>query len=83
MKQFRYLFQYANLNLLKKTESSEFEVNSLDYFQTALANRVVTKKGIYSYLGTVPSADICVQVADFFTRAHGLDWIFIAGKSVR
>ena len=79
VKQFRYLFQYANLNLSKKIERSEFEVNSLDCFQTALTNRVVTKKGIYSHLGRVPSADICVQVADFFTRVHGLGWIFISG----
>lgn len=79
VKQFRYLFQYANMNFLKKIEKSEFEVKSLDYFQTALANRVITKKGIYSHLGKVRSADICVQVADFFTRAHGLGWIFISG----
>jgi hypothetical protein len=44
-----------------------------------LENRVVTKKGIYSHLGVVPSADICVQVADFFTHAHGLGWVFVSG----
>ena len=79
VKQFRYIFKFANMNLLRKIEKSEFRVEDLDFFQTALENRVVTKKGIYSHLGNVPSADICVQVADFFTRAYGLGWIFVSG----
>jgi nanoRNase/pAp phosphatase (c-di-AMP/oligoRNAs hydrolase) len=79
VKQFQYLFKFANMNLLRKIEKSEFRVEDLNYFQTALQNRVVTKKGIYSHLGEVPSPDICVQVADFFTRAHGLGWIFVSG----
>ena len=79
VKQFRYLFRFANISLLKKIEKSEFRVEDLNLFQAALENRVVTKKGVYSHLGDVPSADICVQVADFFTRAHGLGWIFVSG----
>ena len=79
VKQFRYLFQYANMNRLKKIERSEFRVNDLDYFQIALANRIVTRKGIYSHLGKVPTADLCVQVANFFTRIHGVSWIFVSG----
>ena len=77
--QFRYLFRYTNKNLLNKIEKSELHVDDLDYFQTALTNRIVTKKGIYSHLGKVQNADICVQVADFFTRVYGLGWIFISG----
>jgi len=67
------------MNRLKKIEKSEFRVDDLDHFQTALANRIVTRKGIYSHLGKVPSADLCVQVADFFTRIHGVGWIFVSG----
>jgi nanoRNase/pAp phosphatase (c-di-AMP/oligoRNAs hydrolase) len=77
--QFRYLFKFANMNLLRKIEKSEFKVEDLQYFQKALENRVVTTKGVYSHLGDVPSPDICVQIADFFTRAHGLGWIFVSG----
>ena len=79
VKQFRYLFKFANMNLLRKIEKSEFRVEDLNFFQTALENRVLAKKGIYSHLGEVPNADICVQVADFFTRAYGLGWIFVSG----
>jgi nanoRNase/pAp phosphatase (c-di-AMP/oligoRNAs hydrolase) len=79
VKQFRYLFQFANMNRLKKIEKSEFRVDDLDYFKIAVENRIVTRKGIYSHLGKVPSADLCVQVADFFTRIHGVGWVFVSG----
>jgi len=79
VKQFQYVFQYANRHRLRKIEKSELTVGDLRYFETALKNRVVTKKGIYAHLGKVPSADVCVQVADFFTHVHGVGWIFVSG----
>ncbi|MDY6854880.1 MAG: DHH family phosphoesterase [Thermodesulfobacteriota bacterium] len=77
--QFRYLFKYANMNLLKKIEKSELRPDDLDFFQTALMNRILTKKKIYAHAGEVPSADICVQIADFFTKVHGVGWAFVSG----
>lgn len=79
VRQFQYIFQYANMNVLRKIERSELRVTDLRYFEAALGNRIVTKKGIYSHLGKVPSADICVQVADFFNRVHGMGWSFVSG----
>jgi nanoRNase/pAp phosphatase (c-di-AMP/oligoRNAs hydrolase) len=81
VKQFQHIFQYANMHLLRKIENSELRVGDLRYFETAIENRVVTKKGIYAHLGKVPSGDICVQVADFFTRVHGVGWAFVSGVS--
>jgi len=78
VKQFRYIFQYANMNLLRKIEKSELTLTDLRYFQTALANRSLSKKGLFTHIGKVPSADICVQVADFFTRVHGVGWSFVS-----
>ena len=78
VKQFRYVFQYANMNLLRKIEKAEFTPTDLRYFQTALANRSLTKKGLFTHMGKVPSTDICVQVADFFTRVHGVGWSFVS-----
>ena len=78
VKQFRYIFQYANMNLLRKIEKSELTPSDLKYFETALANRSLTKKGLFTHLGKVPNADICVQVADFFTRVHGVGWSFVS-----
>ena len=79
VRQFQYIFPYANMNLLRKIERSELRVTDLRYFETALESRIITKKGIYSHLGKVPSGDICVQVADFFNRVHGMGWTFVSG----
>jgi nanoRNase/pAp phosphatase (c-di-AMP/oligoRNAs hydrolase) len=79
VRQFQYIFPYANMNLLRKIERSELRVKDLRYFERALESRIVTRKGIYSHLGKVPSGDICVQVADFFNRVHGAGWIFVSG----
>jgi nanoRNase/pAp phosphatase (c-di-AMP/oligoRNAs hydrolase) len=81
VKQFHYVFQYGNMHRLRKIEKSELKVADLRYFQTALANRKVTKKGIYSHLRRIPHGDICVQVADFFTRIHGVPWVVVSGTT--
>ena len=79
VKQFRYLLQYANMNLLRKIEKSELRLRDLGYFKTAIEKRVVTKKGLYAHLGEVPSSDICVQIADFFMSVYGMNWSFVSG----
>lgn len=47
--------------------------------KTAIEKRVVTKKGLYTHLGEVPGADICVQIADFFMGVYGMSWSFVSG----
>jgi nanoRNase/pAp phosphatase (c-di-AMP/oligoRNAs hydrolase) len=79
VKQFRYVFQYANMNLLRKIELSELRITDLRYFRSALERMVVSKKGVYAHLGEVDTPDICVQIADFFMRVHGMSWTFVSG----
>lgn len=79
VKQFRYVFHYANINLLRKIERSELRIGELRYFQTALQKRIIAKKAIYAHVGTVPSPDICVQIADFFMQIYGMGWSFVSG----
>jgi nanoRNase/pAp phosphatase (c-di-AMP/oligoRNAs hydrolase) len=81
VKQFRYLFQYANLNRLKKIEKSELRPRDLRVFQTALENRAISRKRLYAHVGRVYAPDICVQVADFFMRVYGMGWSFASGVS--
>lgn len=71
VRQFRYLSHYGNLDLLRKIEKSELRPSDMQYFQIALENRISTKKSIYSYLGKVPSAGVCMQAADFFRDSMG------------
>ena len=79
VKQFRYLYPYANSNLLRKVEQSELRISDLQYFQAALENVRVSRKALYAHVGTVPSGDICVQIADFFMRVYGMGWSFVSG----
>lgn len=79
VRQFQYLFQFANMSLLKKIEKSEFRIKDLHYFQRALEHKIIGRKGLFVHLGRVPNPDICVQIADFFMRVHGLGWSFVSG----
>jgi nanoRNase/pAp phosphatase (c-di-AMP/oligoRNAs hydrolase) len=79
VKEFRYVFQFANMNILRKIELSELRLGDLRYFRLALERMVVTKKGLFAHLGEVDSPDICVQIADFFMRVHGMKWTFVSG----
>jgi nanoRNase/pAp phosphatase (c-di-AMP/oligoRNAs hydrolase) len=79
IEQFRYVFQYANMHLLRKIENSDLKESDLRYFQNALERRVGTKKRAYTHLGKVSSPDICVQIADFFMRVYEMTWSFVSG----
>jgi nanoRNase/pAp phosphatase (c-di-AMP/oligoRNAs hydrolase) len=79
VRQFWHIFPYANTNRLQKIENSDLRESDLAHFKTALSNRVYTRKKTYAYLGKVPSADICVQIAEFFMRIYGVAWSFVAG----
>lgn len=79
IKQFRYVFRYADMIRLRKIEKSELRISDLQYFQAALENQVIKRNSIYAHLGEVPSADICVHIADFFMRVYGIRWSFVSG----
>jgi len=79
VKAFRYLFPFANMNLMRKIEISDMGVKDLKYFEQALENRRITKGKIFSHLGNVPSPDILVLLADFFMRCHEIGWTIVSG----
>jgi len=79
IEQFRYVFQYANMHVLRKIENSDLKESDLRYFQNALERRVGTKKRAYAHRGKVSSPDICVQIADFFMRVYEMTWSFVSG----
>jgi nanoRNase/pAp phosphatase (c-di-AMP/oligoRNAs hydrolase) len=79
VKAFRYLFSYANMNLLRKIEISDMGVRDLKYFQKALESKRVVKGKIFAHLEHVRSADILVIVADFFMRCHEVAWTVVSG----
>ena len=79
VKAFRYLFSFANMNLLRKIENSDMRVRDLKYFRLALENKRVVKGKIFTHLDHVHSPDMLVLVADFFMRCHEVGWTVVSG----
>jgi len=76
---FRYLFDIANQNLVRKIELSELRMSELSYFKTALADMKVSKKRLYAHVGRVRSPDILVIIADFLNQVHDISWVLVSG----
>jgi len=76
---FRYLFNIANMNLVRKIELSAFRRSELNYFKTALNELKVSKQRLYAHIGRVPSPDVLVLIADFLNQVHDVAWVFVSG----
>ncbi|PLX48707.1 MAG: phosphoethanolamine methyltransferase [Desulfobulbaceae bacterium] len=76
---FRYLFNIANQNLVRKIELSELRLSELNYFKTAFETMKVSNNRLYAHVGRVFNPDILVIIADFFNRVHQVSWVFISG----
>ena len=76
---FRYLFNIANKNLVRKIELSELRVSELNYFKTAFDEMKINGQRLYAHVGRVRNPDILVIIADFFNRVHEVSWVFVSG----
>ncbi|MGE4559609.1 MAG: bifunctional oligoribonuclease/PAP phosphatase NrnA [Desulfobulbus sp.] len=76
---FRYLFNIANLNLVRKFELTELRRSELRYFRIALNEVKASKRRAYVHLGKVGTPDILVIIADFFNRVESFDWVIVSG----
>ena len=76
---FRYLFDIANKNLVRKIELSEMRLSELSYFKTALTEMKVNKRRLYTHVGRVRSPDILVIIADFLNQVHDKSWVLVSG----
>lgn len=76
---FRYLFRYANMNMIKKIESSEMTRKTLKSYETALQKLRFHKDVAWVYMGEVSHPDLLVMIADFFMRLAEANWSMAAG----
>ncbi len=76
---FRYLFNVANRNLVKKFELTDLRRSELKYFNVALNKLRYSKGRYYSHLGSVRSPDILVNIADFLNHVDKIDWVLVSG----
>ena len=79
VKAFRFLFPYADMNVLRRIELADMGLKDLKYFQQAVENKRILAGKIFSHLDNVSSPDIIVQVADFFMRCHEVNWVVVSG----
>lgn len=75
----KWLRGKADREIVKVIEFSQFSGETLDYFSIALVRRRFAKGVMYAHLGPVPSADVCVQVADFLIRVERVGWALVSG----
>jgi nanoRNase/pAp phosphatase (c-di-AMP/oligoRNAs hydrolase) len=76
---FRYLFNIANRNLVRKFELTDLRRSELKYFTLALASLKYSKRRYYSHVGRVRSPDLLVIIADFLNHVGEIDWVFVSG----
>ena len=78
---FRYLRMRIDENVVRTIELSQLPLETLDYFAIAFANKKVARDAAFAFLGTIPNADMCVHVADFFVKLSGISWVVTACRS--
>ncbi len=76
---FRYLFEYADHNILRKIEISDLSLSDTKFFHKAFARKHVVKDRIFAYLDKVSSSDILVEVAEFMLKIHDISWSIVSG----
>ena len=72
-------FSRANRQLIRRIELNQIPYGYLKYFDHACQRRRRYRDRVIIFLGTVESADACVQVADFFLRVINVYFVIIAG----
>jgi len=76
---FRYLFDIANRDLVRKFELTDLRKSELKYFNIALQSLQYSKRRYYTHLGKVRSPDVLVIIADFLNHVGEIDWVFVSG----
>jgi len=76
---FRYLFQFINVNIIKKIESSELTKNTLQNYKTAMENLIFVKDKVLIPMDNVSNPDNLVLMADFFLKMAEITWSVAAG----
>jgi len=75
----KYLYQFTNMNIIKKIESSELSRHALDEFRAAIDGLVFIGNMAYVNMGEVENPDTLVIIADFFMKLAETEWSIVAG----
>jgi nanoRNase/pAp phosphatase (c-di-AMP/oligoRNAs hydrolase) len=76
---FRYLYKFANINTIKKIESSEMTKKTLVSYRYAMDRYIIFKDSAYVHMDRVENPDILVIIVDFFMRLAEVTWSYVSG----
>jgi nanoRNase/pAp phosphatase (c-di-AMP/oligoRNAs hydrolase) len=76
---FDLLHDRADRHFIARLEKSQVPMSMLDYIAWGISHRVVYGEMVLIHFGRVPTADVCVQVADLVLLTCGITWVVCAG----
>jgi nanoRNase/pAp phosphatase (c-di-AMP/oligoRNAs hydrolase) len=76
---YSYHSKYANMQLIRRIELNQTPDIFLKYFNTAYHKMKNFRGRRVCFLGSVESADVCVQIADFYLHLIGTYYVVVAG----
>ncbi|OGP91283.1 MAG: hypothetical protein A2031_02640 [Deltaproteobacteria bacterium RBG_19FT_COMBO_43_11] len=76
---YSYHTKYANMQLIRHIELNQTPDRFLKYYDHAYHHMNSFRGRRICYLGNIESADVCVQVADFYLRLIGTYYVVVAG----
>jgi nanoRNase/pAp phosphatase (c-di-AMP/oligoRNAs hydrolase) len=76
---YTYHTKHANMQLIRRIELNQTPGHFLKYYDHAYHHMNNFRGRRVCYLGGVESADVCVQIADFYLRLIGTYYVVVAG----
>jgi nanoRNase/pAp phosphatase (c-di-AMP/oligoRNAs hydrolase) len=76
---YTYHTKYANMQLIRRIELNQTPGSFLKYYDHAYHHMNNFRGRRVCFLGSVESADVCVQIADFYLRLIGTYYVVVAG----
>lgn len=79
MSAYTYHSKYANMQFIRRIELNQTPDRFLKYYNYSFHHMNNFKGRRVCFLGGVESADVCVQIADFYLRFIGTYYVVVAG----
>ena len=76
---YTYHSRRANIELIQRVELNQTPKRFLKYFDHAYHHIKISHGSRVCHLGQTESADACVQVADFYLRLIGVNYVVVSG----
>lgn len=79
MNAFKYLYQFTDMRILKKIESSEMTRSMIPKYRQAMEKIVFIRNIAFVHMERVGNPDILVMIANFFMKIADIQWSIVSG----